>query len=254
LIHQASWGQHVTMRSIPSVRPRAVSVPFLAVMFLIVLALGACGPSIDPAAKADIDGRVAALQAGGVSFPTPTTFEPMPLAVGQWSQYKLIDDKGQPSFLTHKVIGQEADAFWLEILNERYTGRMEQKMLVAFGNRMDPTQVQIRAIVTKDAQGRVNEVPPAMISLLQSSYQGIVSSMVIRWQGLPQESASVPAGRFDGCFRARTEAQWGPWKSTADSWSHSAVPLSGTVRSQGVDRPFTMELTAFGLSGATADF
>jgi hypothetical protein len=238
------------MRSIPSGRSRAVP----AALFLTVLGVAACGPSIDPAAKADIDGRVAALQAGGVSFPTPTAFEPMPLAVGQWSQYKLVDDKGQPSFLTHKVIGQEADAFWLEILNERYTGRMEQKMLVAFGNRMDPTQIQIRAIITKDVHGRVSEVPPAMISLLQSSYQGIVSSMVIHWQGLPQESATVPAGRFDGCFRARTEAQWGPWKSTADSWSHTSVPLSGTVRSQGVDRQFNMELTAFGLSGATDDF
>jgi hypothetical protein len=32
------------------------------------------------------------------------------------------------------------------------------------------------------------------------------------------------------------------------------VPLSGAVRSQGVDRPFTMELVAFGLSGATDEF
>jgi hypothetical protein len=218
------------------------------------LFLTACGPSIDPAVKADIDARVAGLQPAGVSVPPPTGFEAIPLAVGQWSQYKLVDDKGQPAFLTYKIVGQEADAFWLEVVNERYTGRMEQKMLIAFGNRMDPTQVQIRAITTKDAKGRVTEVPPAMISLLQSTYQGAISSLVIRWQGLPQEGVTVPAGRFDGCFRARTEAQWGPWKSTADSWSHPAVPLSGVVRSQGVDRQFTMELTAFGLSGATDDF
>lgn len=234
------------------------SLPRAPVLTLPLIGLGlclaGCGPSIDPAAKADIDGRIAALQAGGVAFPAPTVFEPMPMAVGQWSQYKLVDDKGQPSFLTHKIVGQDADAFWLEVTSERYTGRTEQKMLVAFGNRMDPSQIQIRAITSKDAKGRVNEVPPAMISLLQSSYQGMVSSMVIRWQGLPQESATVPAGHFDGCFRTRTEAQWGPWKSTADSWSHPAVPLSGAVRSQGVDRQFTMELTAFGLSGAIDDF
>jgi len=30
--------------------------------------------------------------------------------------------------------------------------------------------------------------------------------------------------------------------------------MSGAVRSQGVDRPFTMELVAFGLTGATDDF
>jgi hypothetical protein len=234
------------------------STPRVSVLTLPLIGLGlclvACGPSINPAAKADIDGRIAALQAGGITFPAPTTFEPMPMAVGQWSQYKLVDDKDQPSFLTHKIVGQDADAFWLEVTNDRYTGRTEQKMLITFGNRMDPSQIQIRAITSKDAQGRVSEVPPAMISLLQSSYRGIVSSMVIRWQGLPQESANVPAGHFDGCFRTRTEAQWGPWKSTADSWSHPAVPLSGAVRSQGVDRQFTMELTAFGLSGAIDDF
>jgi len=43
-------------------------------------------------------------------------------------------------------------------------------------------------------------------------------------------------------------------QSVADTWSHPAVPLTGTVRSQGVDRPFTMELVAFGLSGATSEF
>ena len=238
------------MRSLPSVSSRAIALALL----VTTVGLAACGPSIDPAVQADIDRRVAALQAGGISVPPPTTFEPMPLAVGQWSQYKLVDDRGQPSFLTHKIVGQDGDAFWLEVLHERYTGRTEQKMLVAFGDRMDPAQIQIRAIKTRDARGNVNEVPPAMISFLQSTYQGIVSSLMIHWQGLPQESVAVPAGRFDGCFRARTEAQWGPWKSTADSWSHPAVPLSGAVRTQGVDRQFTMELTAFGLAGATDDF
>ena len=42
--------------------------------------------------------------------------------------------------------------------------------------------------------------------------------------------------------------------ASRDSWSHPAVPLSGAVRSQGVDHPFTMELAAFGTSGAVSDF
>ena len=88
---------------------------------------------------------------------------------------------------------------------------------------------------------------------MQSTYRGAVASLIINWRGLPQESAVVPAGRFDGTFKTRSEAQWGPWRSTADSWSHPAVPLSGAVRSQGVDKPFTMELIAFGASGAVAE-
>jgi hypothetical protein len=228
--------------------------PLLAVALAGAAALAACGPSIDPAAKADIDRRVAAMQSGGNAVGAPTGFEPMPLAAGQWSQYKMVDDKGQPSFLTYKVVGEEAGAFWMEIVHDTYSGKTIQKMLVSFGSRTDPSQIEIRALKTRDAKGRVNELPPAMMGLLQSTYKGIVSSLVIHWQGLPQESAAVPAGRFDGCYKARTDAQWGPWRSTADSWSHPAVPLSGAVRSQGVDHQFTMELVAFGTSGATSEF
>lgn len=235
-------------------RPQSLSL-VAAVAVAITVTTSACGPSIDPAAKADIDRRVAMLQPGATATPSPAPgmFAPMPFAVGQWTQYKMTDDKGQPSFLTQKIVGQDGDAVWLESVNEGYSGRMITKMLVAFGSRTDPNQVQIRAVKMKDAKGNLNEIPEPMISLLQSTYRGAVSSLLISWQGLPQEATTVPAGRFDGCFKARTDAQWGAWRSVADSWAHPAVPLSGTVRSQGVDKPFTMELTAFGTSGATSE-
>ena len=216
--------------------------------------LAACGPSIDPAAKADIDARIAALQGNGAAMPAPASFEPLPLAAGQWSQDEMTDGDGQPSFLTYKVLGEEAGATWIEVLHETYFGATAQKMLIAFGSRTDPSQVEIRAVITRDRKGRINEMPPALMPMLQSTFRGVVSSMVINWQGLPQEPVVVPAGHFLGCFHARTSAQWGAWKSTADSWSHPAVPLSGVVRSQGVDHPFTMDLVAFGTSGATASF
>ena len=235
-------------------RPHSLSLAATVAVAISVTSL-ACGPSIDPAAKADIDRRVAMLQPGSAAMPPPAPgmFAPMPFAVGQWTQYKMTDDKGQPSFLTQKIVGQDGDAVWLESVNEGYTGRMITKMLVAFGSRMDPNQVEIRAVKMKDTSGNVNEIPPPVISMMQSTYRGAVSSLLISWQGLPQEATAVPAGRFDGCFKARTDAQWGPWRSVADSWAHPAVPLSGTVRSQGVDKPFTMELTAFGTSGATSE-
>jgi hypothetical protein len=226
-----------------------------AVAVAVTLVASACGPSIDPAAKADIDRRVAMLQPGSTAVPPPApgVFAPMPFAVGQWTQYKMTNDKGEPAFLTQKIVGQEGDAFWIETVHESYTGRMIQKMLVAFGNRMDPNQVEIRAVKMRDTNGNVNEIPPPVVSMMQSTYRGAVSALVISWQGLPQEAAVVPAGRFDACFKARTDAQWGPWRSVSDSWAHPAVPLSGTVRSQGVDKPFTMELTAFSTSGATSE-
>ena len=213
-----------------------------------------CGPSVDPAAKADIDGRVAALRSGaGPAVPAPTGFDPMPFAVGQRVQYKMVNDSGEPSFLTQKVVGQESGAWWIESVMEGYHGKTVQKMLVVFGSRTDPAQIEIRAAKTRDARGNVNELPPSVMPMVQSLYKSVVASLVMSWQGLPQAPTAVPAGNFDGCFHTQGQVQFAGFKSTAESWSHPAVPLSGLVRSKGIDHPTTMELIAFGMSGATSE-
>jgi hypothetical protein len=232
-----------------SSRVAQVAAAFVA----LAAGVAACGPSIDAAAKADVDRRVASLQAPTATFAAPGGFVPMALVPGQWTQHKMVNDKGEPSFLTYKVLAEENGATWVEVVSEGYTGKTIQKMLVAFGNRTDINQIEIRALKMKDVKGNVNEIPGPALSMMQSLYRGALSGLVISWQGMPQEAASVPAGRFDGCFRTRTEAQWGGWKSVNDSWSHTAVPISGMVKSQGVDKPFTMELVAFGLTGATSE-
>jgi hypothetical protein len=232
-------------------KPRPRLAPF---GLIAALALGACAPSIDPAAKADIDRRVAALGAPHQSFPAPSGFVPMPFAAGQWTRHKLVDDKGQPSFMTYKVLSQEGEAFWLEIVTEQYAGRTLMKMLLAIPNRTDPSSMDIRAVSLKDKNGRVTNLDGPMLSLLRSSYQGVLSTLTMSWQGLPQEDATVPAGTFSGCFRAHTSAAWGPWHSENNSWSHAAVPLSGLVKSQGIDKPTSMELVDFGTTGAVSEF
>jgi hypothetical protein len=233
--------------------PLAICALLVAMAVAAAATAAGCGPSIDPAAKADIDRRLASLGGGGSAFPGPEAFVPMPFAVGQWAEYKMIDAKGEPSFLTHKIVGQETGAFWLETVVESYRGKTLQRMLVAFGSRTDPTQMEIRAIKTRDREGRVTELPPSMMVMLQSVYRSAVSALVVSWQGLPQESVTVPAGSFTGCFHTQGEVQFGPWRSVAESWSHPAVPLSGLVRSRGVDHPTTMELVAFGTSGAVGE-
>jgi hypothetical protein len=222
-------------------------------LFSMLVTIG-CGPSIDQAAQSDIDRRVAALGGPKQSFPAPTGFEPLPFAAGQWTRHKLIDDKGQPSFMTYKVIRQDGDAFWMEVTTEQYAGRTMMKMLLAIPNRTDPNSIDIRAVSIKDKNGRVTNLDGPMLSLLRSTYQGAISTLTLSWQGLPQEDATVPAGTFTGCFRARTDASWGPWHSANTSWSHAAVPLSGLVKSHGIDKPTSMELVDFGLTGAVAEF
>ena len=227
-------------------------LPGIAAVLGLFAASGGCGPSIDPALKSDIDRRMAALGQPTQTFPAPTGFYPMPLQVGQWTQHQMIYDQ-QPSFMTHKVVGQVGDAFWIETVHESYSGRTVTKILLAIANRMDPASVQIRGVVMKDRKGRVNTIEGPVLDIMQGMYRGLVANLIVSWQGQLQENAVVPAGTFAGCFKTRTDAQWGPWKAASTSWSHPAVPLSGLVRSEGLDRPSTMQLVAFGLSGAVSE-
>ena len=222
---------------------------------LAASAAAGCAPSIDPAAKADIDRRVAAAAAPPAqSFGAPTGFAPMPFQTGQWTVHKLVDGDGNPSFMTYKIVGEDGGAFWLETKTESYSGTSMLKMLVAIPNRMDVGSVDIRAVSFKDRRGHVTNFDGPIIALVKNTYKNVISTLVISWQGLPQEDATVAAGKFTGCFKARTDASWGPWHAASTSWSHAAVPLSGLVKSQGVDKPNTMELVAFGLSGAQSEF
>jgi hypothetical protein len=231
---------------------RTLQLTFTAALLGSATVLASCGPAIDPALKADIDRRIAAGGPPAQSFPGPTAFAPQALQVGQWTQHKMVHDQ-QPSFMTYKVVGQVGDAFWIESVHESYTGRTVTKILLAIPNRTDPSSIEIRGVVMKDRKGHVNTFDGQVLNMMQGMYRGFVSNLVVSWQGLPQEDAAVPAGRFAGCFKMRSDAQWGPWKASTTSWSHPAVPLSGMVRSEGIDRPSTMELVAFGLSGAVSE-
>lgn len=225
------------------------------VLLLIFLSsvISGCGPSIDSAAKADIDKRIAAMVPSGAAFAAPTGFVPKPVVVGQWTQHKMVSEKGQPSLLTYKIVGQEGDAYWVEVANENYYGKTVTKILLFMGDRTNPASMQIRAVKMKDKDGRVSELQGPMIHLMRSLYQSAVNMLAVSWQGLPQEHVGVTAGTFAACFKAMTDASWGVWRSSATSWMHPGVPISGLVKSIGISQPTTMELVGFGETGATSE-
>jgi hypothetical protein len=229
--------------------------PVVTVIVSVVcwLVLAACGASINEAAKADIDRRAAALQPSAREVAAPTAPEPMPLAPGQWMT--IVQDDGEKrSFATYKVIGQDADAFWIEVATDTYYGKSATRMLVAFGDRRDPKSFDIRAVFTKDTEGRVQEVPSPVLSLMRSTYASVLDNFVIAWSELPREDAAVPAGRFLGCFKGRSTVSFAGESITSDVWWHSAVPINGMVKSVGVDNASTAELVDFGLTGARSEF
>lgn len=220
---------------------------------LLAILIAGCGPSLDPAAKADVDRRVAALAPPAQSFTAPTSPTPMPMAAGQWVTYKFLNQAGEPSFLTLKLVGQEGSFFWYETLHESYYGKTATRMLVDFGDRKNPDTIAIKAAKIRDSKGRVTEYPESMIGLMNSILRGSLGPIVVDWNGLPQEDAAVPAGRFPGCYKGRSEVSFAGWHAASTAWGHTAIPLSGLVRSVG-DKNEIMELVAFGTSGAQSDF
>ena len=64
---------------------------------------------------------------------------------------------------------------------------------------------------------------------------------------------SMLAAYFSGCFKARTDASWGAWHAASTAWMHPLVPISSLVKSEGIDRPSSMDLVGFGETGATSE-
>jgi hypothetical protein len=222
-----------------------------------------CAPSIDPAAKADVDARIARLRANPITIPAPASAanESMALAVGQWAEYKITTHDGQPAFLTQKIVGEVGGALLVEIVHDTYQGHTAEQLLVVVGDRMDPNKIELRAVKTKDAKGRVTTLSHTDLWVARN-YLGPVDiywddavavSLAVHWQGKPQASTVVTAGRFEACYFTRITQSKTPQAGVTESWSHPSVPLSGLVRKQN-NRGFVSELVAYGTSGARSDF
>jgi hypothetical protein len=231
----------------------AAPLRFALPVLLLGLSQVACGPSIDAAAKADIDRRVAAFVPSGLGFPAPAGLAPKPLVVGQWTQHRLTSEKGEPSLITYKIVGEDSGAYWVEVANENYFGKTVTKILLAVGDRSNPNTMEIRAVKMKDKNGKVSEFQGPVLQLMQSTWQGSVNMLAVSWQGLSQETMNVVAGTFAGCFKARTDASWGAWHAASTAWMHPVVPISSLVKSVGIDRPSSMDLVGFGETGATSE-
>src|SRR5688572_2041934 len=226
----------------------------MKLLLAALVALAACTPSINPAAKADLDRRLAAISPNPRRVEAPAAPAPLPLTVGQWITLRQIDREQRPSMSTYKVVGEEHGAFWLEVTTDTYFGSSGSKILVALGDRTDPTQFEIRRAFTRDQNGHISEMPPPMIAMMRSTFQPVLDAMVIRWNELPQQDASVAAGTFAGCYHGRSSVSVAGHSSTSEVWWHPEVPINGVVKMVGVGEPTSTELVDFGREGAQSTF
>jgi hypothetical protein len=250
-------GLDVTVRAMcPAFVNRRLSrfLPTSTVWILTLAgALGACSPSVNQAYKSSIDQRVATLHPSGQKYDAPAAPEPMPLSVGQWSRYKLVDNEGHPGFISYSVVGEQAGAYWIEMLHESYTSRQVTLMLVDFGDRRDPSTVDVKEMKQKLDDDSVTELPSSMLGLMKPMWGPFVDALIVDWREKPQEAAEAPAGAFDGCYRVQATIAFAGKSWTSESWSHPAVPINGAVKTRGVDNPSAMDLIEFGMTGAKSE-
>ena len=240
---------------------------------------GGCAPSIVATAKADIDRRLAALGPPARSFDAPPEAAGIPLEPGQWVQYRVRDDEGRPSFVTHKIVGEERGAFWMEVVTESYAGRQVVKLLVGLGELRAPHRlprnakggekgtpaekiahslphkhIELRALLLKNDAGDVTNVPPFFLRVVAFTWPYGFSLSFPDWQTGVRDEASVPAGRFLGSFMIRSAPP--PARQAEESslsWFHPVVPLGGLVRWRSLESTALKELVAFGTSGARSE-
>jgi hypothetical protein len=234
-------------------RPRRLRLAsFLAVAAMGIL-FAACGASADSAARADLERRLAQVPTSEETFPPSESFLPMAFVVGQWTQYRLTDDKGRASLVTYKLVGQESGGYWLEIVTETYQGREAAKLLVALPSGRDPAGMEIHALRIKKGRGAPVDVDPGAVLAARVRYRASLDLLAMSIDGQDKDDVRVPAGHFIGCFSVQTPGPWGPWQTPSLVCSHPSVPLSGVVRAAPLAKTALMELVGFGATGAESE-
>ena len=222
----------------------------LAVGLVWLQSFAACGPTIDRAARADVDRLSATVKPKTRLVPADARPSTIPLSPGQWTAYRLTRTDGTPSFIVFKVVGEVAGGYLIQSDSVSYGGRAAMRVLLRLVGSADaPRAVEVVSVAIKAKDGRMVEQRASILPLLRAPLQRAFSWLITDWRGLSRESVTVTAGTFEGCFRRHGVTDWGHVHEVSDSWSHPAVPIFGLVLSKGAEKPYTMDLIGFGLGG-----
>ncbi|MBI2895327.1 MAG: hypothetical protein HYY06_17360 [Deltaproteobacteria bacterium] len=200
----------------------------------------AVGPAPAPASPA----------AGGSPSDAPVP-QPMPIAVGQWVRLRVVRG-ARTAEMTYKIVGEEGGAWWFEVEGDTPGGALGAKLLVSIPDRTRPESIEMRRMLTRFPNGRVTEMTGPMLAAGQAAYRELMQSIAVGWQGLPQEDVTVPAGTFRACYKRAFSSRVLGIAAEGTSWHHSSVPINGMVKQ--VTSRGSMELVAFGTTGAAASF
>ncbi|MCX7736922.1 MAG: hypothetical protein N2319_09430 [Candidatus Kapabacteria bacterium] len=229
---------------------------YLALVLLSLLIVS-CGPSINPALQQKINNFYG--NSSSKSFTMSGSFsKPMPLKVGQWV-LQGSNNEGKKSVNKISIVGQEQGGWIFEFYSltesEENWNQMLIKGLETANETKNMDEIDIVWVKIKDKDGNVSSIDGMVLSLSKGMYKQTLSSLNLKLtSGSNGGTVTVPAGTFNGTYKAKAEVTVLGRKYTTDAWYHSDVPINGMVKAVSDDGKIVTELLDFGLTGATRSF
>jgi hypothetical protein len=186
-----------------------------------------------------------------VTVPPPKTPKVLDLAVGQWTRHTITESNGNRSSLTYKVIAKEGGAYWLEVVTGAPNAGAVIQILLELKERYKPENSQILAARVKMPKGFVKDIRGPMLDASKEAYKKALRQVFVPdLAAMQKETVTVPAGKFEQCYRHTETTSFAGMEVSSTLWQHPAVPITALVKSVSVDGGTTVELVAFGTVGA----
>lgn len=230
---------------------RATSL-WMALCLGASVSLCACFPRTLSQAQ-QIDRRLAELAPSDRTFKADAVLNDQ--HAGQWSQYKYVDENGEPSILTYKLVASDGFLHSLEIVEEDYYGKFATYLETRYDPGRPSQNLEVKRVLTRDGEALPKESSPEDLEVKASYYRALATQLFVHWAAAPKDGdIRVGGGQFRDSQKSEAILTVGGLSFRARTWHHPVLPMHGLVKAERSDGTAgSIELLGFGLDGARSE-
>lgn len=192
----------------------------------------------------------------GKSYQAGAQFNgPMAWAAGQYVVVGSTTNKARTAVSRTLLVRQEQGGWVVETstTSAKAPQKVTQMLITGFDQAMstgDVSGLDLVWIKTLNKNGSVTTMQGAQLGMMKGLYKSAYESMVVKKTGFTDGGTiEVPAGSFAGTSLVKATTKVMLFTVDTESWLHSAVPISGMVKSSTTDGKTVSELLSFGFDG-----
>jgi hypothetical protein len=227
----------------------------VSALCVLSLVLVACGSAQEKSgAPSKMDSMFSSTAPG--TFPAGKKFiQPAAWAVGQYVVMGTIEKGKKKSVMRYSIVGKADGGFIFEmVVTTDKEENVMQYLLKGIDKAMKsgkPGDIEIAWIKVRGSDGKIQVIDGAMMSLYKPMLSSSTSNAGVKMNVFTDGGTIVvPAGSFTGVNVVETESKTLGFTTKSKGFYHSAVPITGMVRSITEDGKTEMVLIAFGTTGA----